>query len=55
MGIILIELINKEPPYLRIAPLKAMYMITSKEPLPIPDKFSSNLKDFYAKCCQKGS
>jgi serine/threonine protein kinase len=54
-GIILVEMCKKEPPYLRIAPLKAMYLIASNEPPEIPQEFSSNLKSFYSKCCQKSA
>jgi hypothetical protein len=36
-----------------MAPLKAMYMIASKDPPEAPDKNTTNLKSFYKKCCQK--
>jgi len=32
VGVILIELVEGEPPYLRLPPLKAMYFISTKEP-----------------------
>lgn len=35
-GIILLEMCSKEPPYLHLAPLKAMYLIASKEPPEAP-------------------
>ena len=53
MGIILLQMCCKEPPYLSMAPLKAMYTIASKDPPQVPDKFTTNLKSFYQKCCQK--
>lgn len=30
-----------------------MYIIASKDPPVAPEKFSTNLKSFYQKCCQK--
>lgn len=50
-GIIAIELAEGEPPNLRMQPLKAMYMITSKDaPRLNNEKWSPEFCDFVEKC-----
>lgn len=54
VGVILIELIEGEPPYLRLPPLKAMYFISTKEPYRLNrQKYSDNMCDFVEKCLEK--
>lgn len=42
VGIIALELADGEPPYLRIPPLKAMYMISTQPPARLEDPRHSN-------------
>jgi len=54
-GIMLMEMIEGEPPYLEYPPLRALFLITTKgiPPIQKPDLFSSELIDFYDKCLEK--
>ena len=52
LGIMTIEMIEGEPPYLDEEPLKALYLIATKgtPDLADPDSCSEELKDFLSKC-----
>lgn len=54
IGIIILELIDGEPPYLGLPPLKAMHKIASQ---PVPELSKSaasfDLRNFYEKCMKK--
>eukprot|EP01117_Protostelium_nocturnum_P015493 TRINITY_DN601_c0_g1_i2.p1 TRINITY_DN601_c0_g1~~TRINITY_DN601_c0_g1_i2.p1 ORF type:complete len:484 (-),score=181.40 TRINITY_DN601_c0_g1_i2:92-1543(-) len=54
-GIMLQEMMEGEPPYLDLPPLKALFQITTKgiPPLKTPDAWSPELTDFYNKCLAK--
>jgi hypothetical protein len=55
LGIMLMEMIEGEPPYLEYPPLRALFLITTKgiPPIQTPDQFSAELIDFYDKCLEK--
>jgi hypothetical protein len=55
LGIMLMEMIEGEPPYLEYPPLRALFLITTKgiPPIAKPDLFSPELIDFYDKCLEK--
>jgi len=55
LGIMLMEMIEGEPPYLEYPPLRALFLITTKgiPPIQKPDEFSPDLIDFYDKCLEK--
>ena len=52
LGIVIVELCNGEPPYLRLPHLKAMHNIVAKDP-PRVQGFSPQLCDFVDKCLKK--
>jgi len=54
-GIMLMEMIEGEPPYLEYPPLRALFLITTKgiPPVQKPEQYSSELIDFYDKCLEK--
>jgi len=55
LGIMLMEMVEGEPPYLEFPPLRALFLITTKgiPPLNNSEQFSPELIDFYNKCLDK--
>jgi len=55
LGIMLMEMVEGEPPYMEFPPLRALFLITTKgiPPLKEPGKWSNDLNDFFAKCLEK--
>jgi len=55
LGIMLMEMVEGEPPYMEFPPLRALFLITTKgiPPLQNPDEWSPELRDFYGKCLEK--
>jgi len=55
LGIMLMEMVEGEPPYMEFPPLRALFLITTKgiPPLKEPQKWSSDLNDFFNKCLEK--
>jgi serine/threonine protein kinase len=55
LGIMLMEMIEGEPPYMEFPPLRALFLITTKgiPPLQNAHTWSAELNDFYAKCLDK--
>jgi len=55
LGIMLMEMIEGEPPYLEYPPLRALFLITTKgiPPIQKPEQYSPELIDFYNKCLEK--
>jgi serine/threonine protein kinase len=56
-GIMLMEMLEGEPPYMEFPPLRALFLITTKGIPPLADqgKWSPDLLDFYSKCLEKES
>jgi serine/threonine protein kinase len=54
VGVILIELIEGEPPYLRLPALKAMYFISTKDAYRLnKQKYGDKMCDFVERCLEK--
>jgi len=55
LGIMLMEMMEGEPPYMDHPPLKALFLITTKgvPPLQDKDKWSDDLLSFYHKCLER--
>jgi len=55
LGIMLMEMVEGEPPYMEFPPLRALFLITTKgiPGLKEPQKWSADLNDFFAKCLDK--
>lgn len=67
LGIMLMEMMEGEPPYMEFPPLRALFLITTKgtavhrliayvpgiPPPANPDKWSTELVDFFNKCLEK--
>jgi serine/threonine protein kinase len=50
LGMMAIEMIKSDPPYLNEEPLKALDLIATHGTLEKPDKLSKELKSFLAAC-----
>jgi len=55
LGIMLMEMLEGEPPYMEFPPLRALFLITTKGIPPLQDsgRWSQELLDFYGKCLEK--
>jgi len=55
LGIMLIEMLESEPPYLDVPPLRAMFLITTEgiPPLKEKHKYSPELVHFYNECLEQ--
>jgi len=55
LGIMLMEMLEGEPPYMEFPPLRALFLITTKGIPPLQDqgRWSPPLLDFYSKCLEK--
>jgi len=55
LGIMCMEMAEGEPPYMDFPPLRALFLITTKgiPDLKEPDRWSSAMRDFIAKCLEK--
>lgn len=55
LGIVAIEIINGEPPYLRENTMKALYLIATKLPPKVPNngQWSDSFKNFVERCLNK--
>jgi len=55
LGIMLMEMVEGEPPYMEFPPLRALFLITTKgiPALQSPENWSSELLNFYNKCIEK--
>eukprot|EP01127_Copromyxa_protea_P005374 TRINITY_DN15312_c0_g1_i1.p1 TRINITY_DN15312_c0_g1~~TRINITY_DN15312_c0_g1_i1.p1 ORF type:complete len:484 (+),score=103.94 TRINITY_DN15312_c0_g1_i1:376-1827(+) len=55
LGIMLMEMMDGEPPYMEFPPLRALFLITTKgiPPPANPDMWSPELLDFFNKCLEK--
>jgi len=54
LGIMLMEMLEGEPPYMEFPPLRALFLITTKgiPPLKEPQRFSSQLAAFLSSCLE---
>eukprot|EP01125_Pyxidicula_operculata_P016771 TRINITY_DN57_c0_g2_i1.p1 TRINITY_DN57_c0_g2~~TRINITY_DN57_c0_g2_i1.p1 ORF type:complete len:492 (-),score=114.93 TRINITY_DN57_c0_g2_i1:177-1652(-) len=55
LGIMLMEMVEGEPPYMEFPPLRALFLITTKgiPPLQSPSEWSQELLSFYSECLEK--
>jgi len=55
LGIMVLEMLEGQPPYMSFPPLRALFLITTKgiPPLQNPEKWSQDLRDFYGRCVEK--
>jgi len=55
LGIMLMEMVQGEPPYMEFPPLRALFLITTKgiPPLKEPQKWSADLNSFFNRCLEK--
>jgi len=55
LGIMVLEMLEGQPPYMSYPPLRALFLITTKgiPGLQNPDKWSQDLRDFYGRCVEK--
>jgi len=52
LGIMMMEMIEGEPPYMEFPPLRALFLIAARgiPPLKQPEESSDEIKDFLARC-----
>lgn len=57
LGVMMIEMAEREPPYMDLPPLRALFLITTKEfpGLKEPEKWSNLFSDFVSQCLKKDS
>jgi len=55
LGIMLMEMLEGNPPYMQFPPLRALFLITTKgiPPLQNSEKWSLECRDFYSRCLEK--
>jgi len=55
LGIMVMETVEGEPPYMEFPPLRALFLITTKgiPPLKEPHKWSPEFNDFFSRCLDK--
>jgi len=55
LGIMLMEMLEGNPPYMQFPPLRALFLITTKgiPPLQNPEKWSVELREFCSRCIEK--
>jgi len=55
LGIMLMEMLEGNPPYMQFPPLRALFLITTKgiPPLQNPEKWSVELREFCNRCIEK--
>jgi len=55
LGIMVMETVEGEPPYMEFPPLRALFLITTKgiPPLKEPQKWSTEFNDFFGRCLEK--
>ena len=55
LGVMMIEMAEREPPYMDLPPLRALFLITTKEfpGLKEPERWSSQFADFVGQCLRK--
>merc|ERR1712137_1293605 len=55
LGVMMIEMAEREPPYMDLPPLRALFLITTKEfpGLKEPEKWSTQFADFVGQCLRK--
>jgi hypothetical protein len=55
LGIMLMETLEGNPPYMQFPPLRALFLITTKgiPPLQNPEKWSPELREFCSRCLEK--
>jgi len=55
LGIMLMEMLEGQPPYMQFPPLRALFLITTKgiPPLQNGDRWSPELREFYSRCLEK--
>jgi len=55
LGIMVLEMLEGQPPYMSFPPLRALFLITTKgiPPLQNPEKWSQELRQFYQRCVEK--
>jgi len=55
LGIMVVEMLESQPPYMKFPPLRALFLITTKgiPPLQNPEKWSTSLQHFLNRCLER--